>query len=65
MLIIVTDAQVFETKKKYGGQGYLAAPYYLTCCDALKCLRNGGNWLEREKTSKNNDQPGTGKIYRG
>ena len=29
VLIIVTDAQVFETIKKYGGQGYLAAPYCL------------------------------------
>ena len=27
VLIIVTDAQVFESVKKYGGQGYLAAPY--------------------------------------
>ena len=26
VLIIVTDAQVFKTIKKYGGQGYLAAP---------------------------------------
>ena len=30
VLIIITHAQVFETIKKYGGQGYLAAPYYLT-----------------------------------
>ena len=30
VLIIVTDAQVFESVKKYGGQGYLAAPYYPT-----------------------------------
>ena len=29
VLIIVTDAQVFESVKKYGGQGYLAAPYCL------------------------------------
>ena len=29
VLIIVTDAQVFESVKKYGGQGYLAAPYLL------------------------------------
>ena len=27
MLKIITHAQVFETIKKYGGQGYLAAPY--------------------------------------
>ena len=29
VLKIVTDAQVFETIRKYWGQGYLAAPYYL------------------------------------
>ena len=28
VLIIITHAQVFETIKKHGGQGYLAAPYY-------------------------------------
>ena len=28
VLIILTDAQVFESVKKYGGQGYLAAPYF-------------------------------------
>ena len=27
VLIIITHAQVFETIKKHGGQGYLAAPY--------------------------------------
>ena len=29
VLIIITHAQVFETIKKHGGQGYLAAPYCL------------------------------------
>ena len=28
VLIIITHAQVFETIKKHGGQGYLAAPYF-------------------------------------
>ena len=28
VLIIITHAQVFETIKKHGGQGYLAAPYH-------------------------------------
>ena len=38
VLIIVTDAQVFETVKKYGGQGYLAAPYcVLRLTQAKKC----------------------------
>ena len=27
VLIIITHTQVFETIKKHGGQGYLAAPY--------------------------------------
>ena len=29
VLIIITHAQVFETIKKHGGQGYLAAPYWI------------------------------------
>ena len=35
------------------------------CCDSSKCIRKGGNWLKMPKSSKNNEQPGTGKIYRG
>ena len=46
VLIIITHAQVFETIKKHGGQGYLAAPYH-----------RGGQAAERVGLS-----PGNGKC---
>ena len=40
VLIIITHAQVFETIKKHGGQGYLAAPYSGVIRPQLELVNN-------------------------
>ena len=49
VLIIITHAQVFETIKKHGGQGYLAAPYLPLAFNIINILLEIKNYLKLSK----------------